>query len=129
MARLIGERPRYPGEIEFYEFAMKEIPDYVYVKFNVVFRFEHGVTEADAILLVPHIGIFVMEIKGCSFMYMEDGRLFMGNNHHIVEPRPYRPRILRELRHITSRHIQEKFHVTPFVYVFPGKQGSQERIR
>ena len=129
MARLIGEKPRYPGEIEFYEFAMKKIPDYVYVMFNVEFRSTHGVREADAILLVPHIGIFVMEIKGCSFMYTKEGQLFMGNADHFVEPRPYRPQKLQELRHITGYHIQEKFHVTPFVYeihCFPKVSGSPE---
>ena len=129
MARLIGERPRHPGEIEFYEFAMKEIPDYVYVMFNVKFPTDRGVREADAILLVPHIGIFVMEIKGCSFMHMENGRLLMGNKLGIVEPRPYRPQLLKELRHLTRYHIQEKFHVTPFVYeihCFPRVSGNPE---
>ena len=129
MARLIGEKPRYPGEIEFYEFAMKEIPDYVYVMFNVEFHFDHGVREADAILLVPHIGVFVMEIKGCSFMYMQEGQLFMGNRNCVVEPRPYRPQQLQQLRNITCQHIHKKFHITPFVYeihCFPNVSGAPE---
>ena len=36
MARLIGERPRYKGEALMYDFVMKELPDYIYAKFEVV---------------------------------------------------------------------------------------------
>ena len=120
MARLIGERPTYPGEIEFYEFAMREIPDYVYVMYagKIV---EYGKA-------VPHIGVFVIEIKACSYIFVKQGQILMLSSP-IIDPRPYRPKQLLELRNITRQHILEKFHVTPFVYeihCFPRAKSNEE---
>ena len=128
MARLIGEKPTYPGEIEFYEFAMREIPDYVYVMFNVEFNDGIRIREADAILLVPHIGVFVIEIKACSYIFVKQGQILMLSSP-LIDPRPYRPKQLLELRNITRQHIWEKFHVTPFVYeihCFPRAKSNEE---
>lgn len=117
MARLIGERPIYPGEIEFYEFVMREIPDYVYVMFNMRFRSKIGITrETDAILLVPHIGVFVVEIKDCAGLDYKEGELNMYTERGVQYPYSYHPEQLRELREVVNNHILEKFHISPFVY-------------
>lgn len=62
-------------------------------------------------------------------MYMQEGQLFMGNRNCVVEPRPYRPQQLQQLRNITCQHIHKKFHITPFVYeihCFPNVSGAPE---
>ena len=116
MARLIGKRPTYPGETEFYDFAMKELPDYVYVMFNVRFPMGKNMTLGpDALLLVPHIGVFVVEIKAYTNMSVKQDKLVVGKDK-MVDPRTYHLEKLIELRNMTSHYIQEKFHVTPFVY-------------
>lgn len=117
MARLIGEMPVHHGEIEFYDFVMKKVPDYVAVMFNVNFRAAGGVREADAILLVPHIGVFVVEVKASSYAYCVDGQIMLAFGKSFGRPsRAYRPAALKELRMITLEHLKEKFHITPFVY-------------
>lgn len=130
MARLIGNKPTHSGEIEFYEFVMREIPDYVYVMFNAVVFSEPGrKIAADAILLVPHIGVFVVEIKGCAMLEYRDGVLNMYTRQGILFPHSYRPQMLSRLRDMTNEYILEKFHISPFVYeihCFPNVVANSE---
>lgn len=115
MARLIGERPRYTGEALMFDFVMKELPDYIYAKFDVVV----GDSEMDLILFVPHMGVFIIDIFGGE-LYVENDELFVkrpdGLNYR------FKPRSMGVRHEIgavknLSRYLDEEFgHARPFVY-------------
>lgn len=115
MARLIGERPRYKGEALMYDFVMKELPDYIYAKFEVVI----GETEMDLILFVPHMGVFIIDIFGGE-LYTEQDRLFVRRSDGMNYP--FKPRSMGVRHEIgavkdLSRYLDGKFgHARPFVY-------------
>ncbi len=114
MARLIGEVPDNKAEKYIYDFLMNALPDYIYAGFNVkIPSGSREFRELDFLLIVPHLGIFIIEVKGYIDLGFENGEFFMvnstGHRHYLKMPN------LKEYRYLIKRNIKKDFGVSPYV--------------
>ena len=129
MARIIGQMPVHDyAEERLYRFIMDELPDYIYVLFGVPVRpgktteFE---VECDAILLIPHMGVFVFEVNGANNLTYEEGCMIAhyGNGRsHTLQMYKY-----IGLRKMIIKYLHTYFEVDPdvfFVTCFPNIQNA-----
>lgn len=84
-----------------YQFIKEELPDYVYAGLEV--RLTDPVSgrqfTLDLLLIIPHIGVFIMEIKAV------ESNISPSHLHQ-----------LSKYREAVCNHLRDKFLVTPFVY-------------
>ena len=115
MARLMGRMPSTEGEQFVYDFAMKSLPDYIYVTFAAALDTPRGKLECDALLLVPHLGVIAMEIRSGKMISRKDGRWQIHDRNGAV--RAWNPKLNLERYHFAIlSYLKEKFEVSPFVY-------------
>ncbi len=115
MARLIGDTPTNIAEKIVYDFIMKKLPDHVYAGFGLRIPLSNGRSyEFDFVLIIPHMGVFVMEIKGGQTISYENGELYL----HYAET-DYKHRLmlhqLKEYKYAVKNYLGDKFNVRPFV--------------
>ena len=83
-----------------YQFIKEELPDYVYAGLEV--RLKDPVSgrqfALDLLLIIPHIGVFIMEIK------VVEGTISPSHLHNLAK-----------YREAVRDHLRDKFLVTPFV--------------
>ena len=115
MARLIGEKPVTPGEMYIYRFAMDKLPDYIYVFFGAPVDAEAGKWESDALFIVPHMGIFAMQVSSASGIAgAKDGEILLA--YRGGRARPWNPQIPGHYYAAVREYVKRKFGVFPFVY-------------
>ena len=114
MARLIGEVPDNKAEKYIYDFLMDALPDYIYAGFNV--KIPSGslvVRELDFLLIVPHLGIFIIEVKAFRELGFENGEFFVmdrtGNRNYL------KMHNLKGYRYLVKDIIKKDFGVSPYV--------------
>ncbi|MBR5974770.1 MAG: toll/interleukin-1 receptor domain-containing protein [Clostridiales bacterium] len=114
MARLIGSKPRTSSERAIYKFVMEQLPDYIYALFSTTIETIQGPRDCDAILFIPHMGVYVFEIKGARKISVSDDQILI----HDMEDRtkPYRPEKLDALKFAVLRHLRLKFNLLPNIY-------------
>ena len=124
MARIIGERPdgRYASEAEMYRFVKEELPDYISAAFNPMIKDEKGnvTAEFDMLLFVPHMGVYILEIKGASGFEYREGNyyyLYQNGNSNAVTAQRRNNELLRQ-RFALREYLKRMFNISPFVYEF-----------
>lgn len=112
MARLIGEIPRELTKAEqvLYEFLSKELPDYITIGFHIMI----DGFEMDAVLLVPHMGVFILEVRSGGELTYREGRLYI--NDRMGGTRVFRPEQTKMYRYQMKRYMHRHFHINPLVY-------------
>ena len=114
MARLMGRMPLTSGEKFVYDFAMKSLPDYIYVAFSVVLPVSGREIECDALLLIPHLGVVAMEIKDACRILRNEGKMSLWNISGVIGQ--WNRKQLRNYHFAICSYLQEKFEVSPYVY-------------
>lgn len=115
MARLIGELPENRGERLIYEFIMNELPDYIYAGFDMAIS--SGPLSkrwiCDFLMIVPHMGVFIMEVKSYQSMYFRDGEFYIQNG--FGQERQVPLHALQQYRYAVKNYLKERFGIAPFV--------------
>ena len=112
MAKLIGSVPEglTVTEESVYRFLQEELPDYI----SIGFQMDFDGAVADVVLLDPHIGIFVLEVRSGTALSYQEGR------YQITYPngmtRPFEPMRTRNLRYRVLAYMRKHFHISPLVY-------------
>lgn len=124
MARIMGDLPSSTEKRVIYDFAVRSLPDYIYVIFGKL-RYEQRSVENDALLIIPHLGVISLEICNGQITF-EKGRLVMqcGN-----DTREWKPRHLLRDRFAVNDYLKSRFNITPFVFnivVFPSVRKNEQ---
>lgn len=114
MARLMGQVPSNRSAKFIYDFAMKALPDYIYVAFSVVLPAPRGTLQCDAMFLIPHLGVVAMEIGDACQIRREQGQVSFWESSGLR--RSWSPVQLRNYRFAICSYLLEKFEVSPYVY-------------
>ena len=115
MARLIGELPDNAAERFIYEFIMNELPDYIYAGFDL--EIPSGPLSrrwnCDFLMIVPHMGVFIMEVKSFRSMYFQNGELYTQNS--FGQNRQVSLHALQQYRYSVKKYLKERFDIAPYV--------------
>lgn len=131
MARLIGVRPdaKEGYALQFmYQFVMEKLPDYVCASFLPCIPMKDGrIFECDMILLIPHMGVYILEIRNAvGFGYADGNYCYIDKNgRQRVYSSSHRSNILNRQRVLIREYLKEKFNLAPLVYeleCFPGME-------
>ncbi|MCR5324799.1 MAG: TIR domain-containing protein [Lachnospiraceae bacterium] len=124
MARIMGERPsdRYPAETAMYKFVKDVLPDYISAAFHPAIKDEKGNIsyEFDLLLFVPHMGVYILEIKeACGFQYKDGKYSYLYANGRSREISSDRMNAgLMNQRYALKHYLKRMFNISPFIYEF-----------
>lgn len=114
MALLIGNVPdnlyMTPAEKKLYEFILTELPDYITFGFDLLIDGH----ELNAVLLLPHIGVFILDIHGGSALRHEDDVFLIEGSHG--QSLLFDPRHTQNQKSILKNYLRKNFYIQPFVY-------------
>ena len=114
MARLIGDLPFNNSEKLIYDFIMKELPDYIYAGFGL--RIPVGnmsFYECDFLLVIPHFGVFIMEVKGAKGMENNNGKWFLQYPSGDKKDFPFNQ--LGRYRYAVRDFLYKNYNVSPYI--------------
>jgi len=134
MARLIGGQMVTSTEARAMRFINEILPDYIYAAFEPDIRIDNGDNiRIDALLLIPHMGCFILNINGAAKVSYENGKYFFinpfGHKREIPAERK-RNQLLRQ-KHKVRLFFKQKFNFTPLVYeidCYPNFEISDELL-
>ena len=95
-------------------FIKKQLPDYIYSVFSPGLHFDGNVFKPDVLLIIPHMGIFVLEIYSPKALRYEDGVLYGDyyDEKKVLQVVQKRDQYCRAV----SEHIKERYNITPLVH-------------
>ena len=133
MARLIGRVPQESEPLKaLWKFVMEELPDWIYAVFEPEFVLESGKSlECDAVLFVPHMGVFVLDVNHAMGIRREDG-IWKYTYRNGMTREVALERRMMDQRFVVRQYLKEHFFVTPLVYelqCYPYFQVDEETLR
>lgn len=124
MARIIGEIPEHISHAEdiMYHFVRAELPDYISVSMFPDIRAEDDSlkVEFDMLLFIPHMGVFILEIREAVGFAYQDGKYYYVRHvgHSLVVHGERRMKRLQQQRIILRDYLKKKFNIAPLIYEF-----------
>ncbi len=122
MARIIGDCPDNIGiglRI-MYDFIRGKLPDYICASFLPQIKSEKSknIIECDMLLFVPHMGVYVLDVKGVVGFAMQDNiyHYIYQDGMKMICDVSKRQKRLRTQRESVKEYLKEKFNMTPLVY-------------
>ena len=116
MARIIGEIPEemFPAEEIMYNFVRTELPDYILASMYADIRVNNTILDFDMLLFVPHMGAFILEIRGATgFIYKDGNFAYLNKNGQpsmsSAERMAKQP---RNQRYILRDYLKRRFGIT-----------------
>ncbi len=114
MARLIGALPFTNSEKLIYDFIMKELPDYIYAGFGLRIPItDDHFYECDFLLVIPHFGVFIMEVKGAKGMENVGGKWHLRYPNGDKKDFPFNQ--LGRYRYAVRDFLYKNYNVSPYI--------------
>lgn len=118
MARIVNEPQVSLSSREeiMVEFVKNRLPDYI----SVAITPRISIMEFDMLIFVPHMGIFILDIKSVTSFAFSDGIYrYLYNDGRSIEASGERRQMgLKRQVYALRDHLKEKFNITPLVYEF-----------
>ncbi len=124
MATILEEVPvnlSYGEEI-MYEFIRKQLPDYIYASMCPTIRVDGArpPLELDMLILVPHMGAFILDISNVSGISCEEGEYryrYADGRIRSVTAQKRQGRLKSQVFGLRD-YLKKKFNISPLVYEF-----------